>query len=218
MQRRNWYCSFCCSDNQRQIRFISIRSANRTGRELKDFRAVLARARERKNLSRRDLAAPLNRPRSVVGLIESNQRQVTIQEFVAIAEAIDTGYRRLVNHWLRNMPESTHQVSYEHLVEDSRGEAGQLLDFCGLAWEDACLDFHLNLAATMTASAFQVRQPLYDTSVQQWRHFEAQPERLRRQLKSMLMPVPTDRIYTRSRNDEDCDYHWCVQRSRKGVR
>ena len=123
-----------------------------------------------------------------------------------------------MNHVLRSMLESIHQVSHEHLVEDPRGEAGRMLDFCGLAREDACLGFHLNPAPTMTASAVQVRQPLYDTSVQQWRHFEAQLERLRRQLKSMLMPVPTDRIYTRSRNDEDCDYHWCVQRSRKGVR
>jgi transcriptional regulator with XRE-family HTH domain len=49
---------------------------------------VLARARKRKKLSQRDLAALLNRPHSVVGMIESNQRQVNLPEFVAIAEAI----------------------------------------------------------------------------------------------------------------------------------
>ena len=49
---------------------------------------VIARARERKNLSQRDLAALLKRPHSVIGMIESNQRQVNVPEFIAIAEAI----------------------------------------------------------------------------------------------------------------------------------
>ena len=49
---------------------------------------VIARARERKHLSQRDLAALLKRPHSVIGMIESNQRQVNVPEFIAIAEAI----------------------------------------------------------------------------------------------------------------------------------
>lgn len=51
--------------------------------------SVLARARERKGLSQRDLAALLKRPHSVVGMIESNQRQVNVPEFVAIAEVME---------------------------------------------------------------------------------------------------------------------------------
>jgi Flp pilus assembly protein TadD len=92
------------------------------------------------------------------------------------------GYRRLMNHWLTSMPESIHQVSYERLVGDPRAEVRRLLDFCGLDWEEACLDFHRDPAPTMTASAAQVRQPLYGTSAQHWRHYEAQLEGLRRQL------------------------------------
>jgi transcriptional regulator with XRE-family HTH domain len=49
---------------------------------------VLARARERKNLSQRELAARLKRPHSVIGMIESNQRQVNVPEFIAIAETL----------------------------------------------------------------------------------------------------------------------------------
>ena len=49
---------------------------------------VLARARERKNLSQRELAALLKRPHSVIGMIESNQRQVNVPEFIAIAETL----------------------------------------------------------------------------------------------------------------------------------
>jgi transcriptional regulator with XRE-family HTH domain len=49
---------------------------------------VLARARERKNLSQRELSALLKRPHSVIGMIESNQRQVNVPEFIAIAETL----------------------------------------------------------------------------------------------------------------------------------
>jgi len=49
---------------------------------------VLARARERKNLSQRELAALMKRPHSVIGMIESNQRQVNVPEFIAIAETL----------------------------------------------------------------------------------------------------------------------------------
>jgi transcriptional regulator with XRE-family HTH domain len=62
---------------------------------------VLARARERKNLSQRDLAALLRRPHSVVGMIESNQRQVNVPEFVAIAEAMDADPVELFRQILR---------------------------------------------------------------------------------------------------------------------
>jgi transcriptional regulator with XRE-family HTH domain len=62
--------------------------------------AVLAKAREQKNLSQRDLALLLKRPHSVVGMIETNQRQVNIPEFFAIAEALDVDplelFRRVV--------------------------------------------------------------------------------------------------------------------------
>jgi transcriptional regulator with XRE-family HTH domain len=62
--------------------------------------AVLAKAREQKNLSQRDLALLLKRPHSVVGMIETNQRQVNMPEFFAIAEALDVDplelFRRVV--------------------------------------------------------------------------------------------------------------------------
>ena len=62
------------------------------------------------------------------------------------------------------------------------GETRRLLEFCGLEWEDACLAFHRNPSPTMTASATQVRQSLYDSSLAQWRHYGSQLEGLRGQL------------------------------------
>jgi transcriptional regulator with XRE-family HTH domain len=62
---------------------------------------VLARERERKGLSQRDLAGLLKRPHSVVGMIESHQRQVNVPEFIAIAEALGTDAAELFRQVLR---------------------------------------------------------------------------------------------------------------------
>ena len=62
---------------------------------------VLTRAREKKRLSQRELAARLKRPHSVVGMIESHQRQVNVPEFIAIAEALDADATELFRQVLR---------------------------------------------------------------------------------------------------------------------
>lgn len=80
-------------------------------------------------------------------------------------------YRRMMDHWNRTMPSVIHNLSYENLVADQVGETRKLLDFCGLPWEDSCVDFHLNQTATTTASAAQVRHKIYDSSVSQWSHY-----------------------------------------------
>jgi Tfp pilus assembly protein PilF len=92
------------------------------------------------------------------------------------------GYRRLMRHWHESMPGVIHDISYERLVEDAATESRRLLATCGLDWEPQCLQFHRNPAATTTASASQVRRPLYQTSVAQWRHYERQLEGLRASL------------------------------------
>ena len=91
-------------------------------------------------------------------------------------------YRRLMDHWHATMPGAIHDLSYEKLVTDQVGETRRLLEFCGLEWEDACLAFHHNPTPTTTASATQVRQSLYDSSIAQWRHYAAGLDGLRRQL------------------------------------
>ena len=83
-------------------------------------------------------------------------------------------YRRLMDHWRRTMPGVVHEASYEALVADQLGETRKLLEYCGLEWEDACVAFHRNPAPITTASASQVRRPLYDSPVSLWRHYEPQ--------------------------------------------
>jgi tetratricopeptide (TPR) repeat protein len=80
-------------------------------------------------------------------------------------------YHRLMNHWRKVLPGAIYDLAYEDLVADQVGETRKLLQHCGLEWQDACANFHLNAAAATTASASQVRQPIYTESVSQWRHY-----------------------------------------------
>jgi tetratricopeptide (TPR) repeat protein len=92
-------------------------------------------------------------------------------------------YRRLMEHWQRTMPGVILSLSYESLVADPPGGMRQLLAFCGLDWEDAVTRFHDNPAPSTTASAAQIRRPIYDSSVAQWRHYAHELSALEAQLR-----------------------------------
>ncbi len=94
------------------------------------------------------------------------------------------GYRRLMAHWHAVMPAVIHEIAYEDLVTDQLGTTRELLRYCELEWQDACLNFHRNSAASTTASASQIRRPIYDSSVSQWRHYATQLASLRDQLQA----------------------------------
>jgi tetratricopeptide (TPR) repeat protein len=79
---------------------------------------------------------------------------------------------RLATHWLRALPLAVLVIDYEELVADLEGESRRLIEFLGLEWEPACLDFHRTQRPVFTASAWQVRQPLYARAVGRWRRYE----------------------------------------------
>lgn len=83
-------------------------------------------------------------------------------------------YDALMNHWSSVMPGVIHTVHYERLVGSVEEESRGLLAYCGLPWEQQCLKFYENAQASTTASASQIRQPVYSSSVDKWRHFESQ--------------------------------------------
>jgi hypothetical protein len=91
-------------------------------------------------------------------------------------------YHRLMQHWLKTLPGRIHEVSYERLIADPEGEARRLCAALELRWEPACLEFHSNRDPVATASAAQVRLPIYRSSLDQWRYYEAKLEPLRAQL------------------------------------
>ncbi|WP_218281498.1 tetratricopeptide repeat-containing sulfotransferase family protein [Pseudomonas sp. LPB0260] len=82
-------------------------------------------------------------------------------------------YAALMEHWRAVLPaDAFYEIQYEELVADQEGQARAMLDYCGLEWEEACLDFHKTERSIRTASVTQVRQPIYKTSVEKWRHYE----------------------------------------------
>jgi tetratricopeptide (TPR) repeat protein len=91
-------------------------------------------------------------------------------------------WQRLMRHWREVLGPALLVVRYEDLVADQEGVSRRLLEHCGLAWQPACLEFHRRSGAVATASAAQVRQPLYSTSVGRWRHYEAELAPLARRL------------------------------------
>ena len=81
-------------------------------------------------------------------------------------------YQELMEHWKAVLPLSILDVRYEELVADPHTWVAKVLDFCGLEWEDACLNFDQSKRQAVTASYDQVRQPLYKSSVARWKHYE----------------------------------------------
>ncbi len=83
-------------------------------------------------------------------------------------------YRELMAHWHGVLPPGRIlDVHYEELVADLEGVARRMVSHCGLAWDARCLDFHRNERPINTASAVQVRQPIYRGSIGRWRKYEA---------------------------------------------
>jgi hypothetical protein len=99
------------------------------------------------------------------------------------------GYRKLMAHWHRVLPGRLLELPYEEVVNAQEQATRRLLKYLDLPFEEACLDFHLNPNPTSTASRVQVRQPLYKSSLEQWRHYAAELAPLRARLEAAGIPV-----------------------------
>ncbi|TNE38016.1 MAG: sulfotransferase family protein [Alphaproteobacteria bacterium] len=81
-------------------------------------------------------------------------------------------YVRMMNHWHEVLGDRLYFSDYEELVNNQEEETRKLIDFCGLEWEDACMQFHKSKRAVLTPSNWQVRQPMYKRSAERWRRYE----------------------------------------------
>ena len=97
-------------------------------------------------------------------------------------------HQRLMTHWQALYGADIHTVDYDALVADPEPAITRLLDFCGLDWDPACLDFHRSRHVVQTASLWQVRQPLYRHASGRWRHYERHLDGLRQALNEMTLP------------------------------
>jgi hypothetical protein len=79
---------------------------------------------------------------------------------------------RLGGIWTRELKTPILEVSYEDLVADLNAHVQRIIEFLGLPWEPACLNFHNTDRHVTTPSSWQVRQPIYSSSVGRWRRYE----------------------------------------------
>jgi hypothetical protein len=80
-------------------------------------------------------------------------------------------YRRLMDHWRSNLGPALHEVQYHELVQDPKRVGREIATHCGLPWNDQALDIQSNRSVSLTASASQVRRPIYGSSSGRWRHY-----------------------------------------------
>jgi hypothetical protein len=99
-------------------------------------------------------------------------------------------YVRLMNHWRLGIGESLHEVVYEDLVREPQREGMKIADYCGLAWTPKAIDIQQNTSVSLTASAAQVRRPIYGSSSGRWRHYRRHLEPLVAALRRHGIPVP----------------------------
>jgi tetratricopeptide (TPR) repeat protein len=83
-----------------------------------------------------------------------------------------TTYLELMRHWDRVLPGQVLRIYHEDVVADIEYSVRRLLSFCGLGFEQACLQFHQTQRTVSTASSEQVRRPIDRDALGQWRHFE----------------------------------------------
>ncbi len=115
------------------------------------------------------------------------------QSFTYALEDLGSYYRdyvALMHHFDAVLPGRVHRAFYEDMVGDTESEVRRLLSACGLEFEAACLRFYDNERAVRTASSEQVRQPIFTTALEQWRHYQPWLEPLERELGSVLTAYP----------------------------
>ena len=91
-------------------------------------------------------------------------------------------YRQLMDHWHQLMPGAILDVRYEELVSNPLDVSRRIADYVGLTWSGELIEVHNLAGQSSTASAAQVREPIYTSSISRWRHMETELEPLRRKL------------------------------------
>ena len=81
-------------------------------------------------------------------------------------------YHRLMRHWEALLPGRIFENRYEELISDQEGQSRRLIDHIGVPWDDACIRFFEKQGSVRTISHWQVRQPIYTSSVKRWKNYE----------------------------------------------
>jgi len=92
-------------------------------------------------------------------------------------------YRKIMQHWRSVLSIPMYEIQYEELVADQEMKSRELVEFCGLEWDERCLNFHETKRYVGTASYDQVRQPMYKKSAGRWKNYENRIDVLKKSLK-----------------------------------
>ncbi len=114
----------------------------------------------------------------------------TVHTFASSLEDLAAHYReydRLCKHWAQSAGIDYMEIRYEDLVDDQEKWSRDIIDFCGLEWEDACLQFHKKSSGlVLTLSYDQVRRPIYKSALDRWKRYEKQLDPLRRLIGDLV--------------------------------
>ena len=114
------------------------------------------------------------------------------QEFTYGIEEIARYYRtyvELMDHWDAVLPGRVLRVQHEDVIDDLEASVRRILDYCGLPFEPACLEFHKTQRSVRTPSSEQVRQPIFRDGLDQWKNFSPWLEPLRTALDPDLSAI-----------------------------
>ena len=100
-------------------------------------------------------------------------------------------YERLMQHWRSALGNRLHEIVYEELVHEPRGGGARIAAYCELTWCDAAIDIQNNRSVSLTASAAQVRRPIYGSSSGRWRYYRRHLQVLIDTLATHSVPLPT---------------------------
>jgi len=101
-------------------------------------------------------------------------------------------YEGLMTHWRRLLGDHVHEIAYEELVADPSRVGANAAAFCDLSWSSEAIDIQRNAAVSLTASAAQVRRPIYGTSSGRWRHYRPHLAPLIDSLRRRGVALPPD--------------------------
>jgi hypothetical protein len=101
-------------------------------------------------------------------------------------------YDRLICHWRKSFGETICEVMYEDLVKDPMHVGAAVAEHCGLLWSARAIEIHKNASVSLTASAAQIRRPIYGSSSGRWRHYRMHLGPLARALRHFAVPLPDD--------------------------
>lgn len=95
-------------------------------------------------------------------------------------------FKKLATLWLAIFPDNFYFINYEKLVNDPLNEALKLIEFCGLPWQEQCVNIEQNSSPVATASALQVRSPISNSSVGNWKKYDAFLDNVKEVLASRM--------------------------------